>query len=592
MPNQPRHCRAVRDPYEHEGPWILLTLVLLGAAVAGIWQMPDRIHSDCALCLEEAELLVGGAVPCCDFVDTNPPLVAYLNVPPVLLARALGISPILAFHCCVLLLLAVSTAEIRWLLRNPRAGLRPMESGLVLLAWVGFYLLVDWHGNVGQREHLFVLLYVPYLMLRVLRHRGGSAPGWPAVLLGIQAGLGASLKPHFLVLAAVVECLLIFCPSKTATRPPRSSLSPLPSPLSPFLSPENLALAGVVAAYLLHWLLAPAAMREAFFGRWVPMICRGYHAADSGYRDLADGIVADPVAAAGLVAIVGAVALGTRPRTHLREQFLALGALGVMGLAIAFYQKKGWPYQRLPFEVAGVLGLALWGSRWLGGRPGGADVPGCQEKKGQSGRRECPPRQDECPPRQENGARRFGFFGPAILVGVLLSVWFVGRKTSANVEPANYAALRQIVEARTRPGDRVMVLATSPSPGEPMLLKTGRRPGSRYLNCMPLVMLYADWKPAGDRSLYRSRDEAPAEELRFLADLQDDVRTRQPRLVIVNNRDTWYGLPDHFNIFDYLVHAGWTRQALASYRPIPGPEGWKVFERATPVTSPRPPGGG
>ena len=123
-----------------------------------------------------------------------------------------------------------------------------------------------------------------------------------------------------------------------------------------------------------------------------------------------------------------------------------------------------------------------------------------------------------------------------------------------------------------------MVLATSPSPGEPMLLKTGRRPGSRYLNCMPLVMLYADWKP-GDGPFYRSRDEAPAEELRFLADLLDDVRLRRPRLVIVNNMQTWYGLPDHFNIFDYLVHTGWTRQALASYHEIRGPEGWKVFER-------------
>ena len=163
-------------------------------------------------------------------------------------------------------------------------------------------------------------------------------------------------------------------------------------------------------------------------------------------------------------------------------------------------------------------------------------------------------------------------------------VWFVGRKTSANVEPPVYAALRYIVEARTQPGDRVMVLATSPSPGEPMLLKTGRRPGSRYLNCMPLVMVYADWKPADGR-LYRSRAEAPAEELRFLADLRDNVRARRPRLVIVNNMQTWYGLPDHFNIYDYLVHAGWTQQALASYHEIGGPEGWKVFERAVPWRS-------
>ena len=98
-----------------------------------------------------------------------------------------------------------------------------------------------------------------------------------------------------------------------------------------------------------------------------------------------------------------------------------------------------------------------------------------------------------------------GFVLLAIFLGLLLAVWFIGRKTSANVEPADYAALRHIVEARTQPGDRVMVLATSPSPGEPMLLKTGRRPGSRYLNCMPLVMLYADWRPADGRLLPLAR---------------------------------------------------------------------------------------
>jgi hypothetical protein len=552
----------------------LLICTLFGAAVLGVWQMPARIHSDCALCLEQAELLLDGAVPCCDFVDTNPPLIAYLNVPPALAARALGISPILAFHGFVLLLLAASTLELRWLLRNPRSGLRPAETGVFLLAWVGCYLVVDWRGNTGQREHLFALLYVPYLMLRVLRHRGagardsGSAGGTPlAVLLGIQAGLGAALKPHFLVAVAAVECFLML--SSLVARARRNGT--LYTPLSTLHAPENLALAGVVAAYLLHWLLVPAAMREAFFGRWVPLICRGYHAVDVRYGDMLAGIVADPMAAMAAVATLGAVVLGMRPRTHLREYFLALGGLGAMGLCAAFYQQKGWAYQRLPFEAAGALTLALLASRWL--RSAGARSPAKS------------PARTGAQPRFFAALRTtqssLGRFGLMALVGALLAAWLVGRRVSANVEPSNYARLRQVVEARTRPGDRVMVLATSPSPGEPMLLRTGRRPGSRYLNCMPLVMVYADWKPSGG-DLYRSRDEAPAEERRFLADLQDDVRLRGPRLVIINDMNTWYGLPARFNIYNYLVHAGWTRQALAGYHAISGPEGWKVFERPNP----------
>ena len=90
--------------------------------------------------------------------------------------------------------------------------------------------------------------------------------------------------------------------------------------------------------------------------------------------------------------------------------------------------------------------------------------------------------------------------------------------------------------------------------------------------------------------IYRSPDEAPAEERLFLADLLDNVRMRRPRLVIVNNMPTWYGLPEHFNIFDYLVHAGWTRQALAAYREYPRPGRLEGFRAGDPrgAACPRP----
>ena len=185
----------------------------------------------------------------------------------------------------------------------------------MLLAWVGFYFLVDWRGNIGQREHLFVLLYVPYLVLRVLRHREGTGTGAtcakpPAgrrtndarplcptplsVLLGIQAGFGSSLKPYFLLAAVAVECFLTLSSTIGTRRRIILRLSHLHSPRSS--PPENIALAGIVAAYLLHWSAGPGSDARGFFGRWVPLICRGYHAVDVGYRECGRHL-ADPVAA-------------------------------------------------------------------------------------------------------------------------------------------------------------------------------------------------------------------------------------------------------------------------------------------------------
>ena len=61
--------------------------------------------------------------------------------------------------------------------------------------------------------------------------------------------------------------------------------------------------------------------------------------------------------------------------------------------------------------------------------------------------------------------------------------------------------------------------------------------------------------------------------------MEDDVVRLQPRLIIVGNYPSVRILPVGFNTFDYLVYSGWTRNVLASYREVPGPQDWKVFER-------------
>jgi hypothetical protein len=160
----------------------------------------------------------------------------------------------------------------------------------------------------------------------------------------------------------------------------------------------------------------------------------------------------------------------------------------------------------------------------------------------------------------------------------MLVVWFLGRSGSARPDPPEYVALRRIVEQRSQPGDRVLVVANSVRPAYPMLVQLGRRPGSRYLGC-PIGLFYADREPTADQPLYRRQEEAPAEERRFLDELREDVERLQPKLIIVNASPGWLGLPKDFNTFEYLIYSGWAEQSLKPYREVSGPEGWKVFER-------------
>jgi hypothetical protein len=166
------------------------------------------------------------------------------------------------------------------------------------------------------------------------------------------------------------------------------------------------------------------------------------------------------------------------------------------------------------------------------------------------------------------------------LFGGVLAVWFIGRPGPARPDRADYAALRQIVAQRTCPGDRVLVMATSVRPAYPMLLQLGCRPGSRYSTAGVVALIYAGVRPPAGQPSYRRYDEAPFEERRVLNEYRDDVKRYQPALIIVHNGPGWFGLPDDFNMFEYLVYCGWAEESLKGYREVSGPKGWKVFVRA------------
>jgi hypothetical protein len=388
-----------------------------------------------------------------------------------------------------------------------------------------------------------VLTYVPYLLLRILRYRKGSVAIWFAVLLGLQAGLGTSLKPHFLAEAVVVEIVLVLSSRRWRT----------------LVQPECLALVGVVTAYVAHWLFVPAAMRDAFFFRWVPLICSGYRSCDASYRDIAERILYSPFSPAALVGVLAAVLLlSMRRRLRLNLYLLALATFAVMGMAMLWFQHKGFTYHSIPFDTAGLLCLTMVGLS--------------------NGKRE---RTSGVTKRSPLASWR-AIAGRCLMLGIffgLLLAWFVGRPNSARPDSPEYAALRQIVGQRTRPGDRVLVIVNSTRPAYPMLVQLGCRTGGRYLTCFPIAYLYAGVEPTGDRPVYRRYDEAPAGERLFLDELRDDVKQFQPRLIIVHAGPGWFGLPKNFNTFEYLRYTGWAQQSLKPYREIPGPQGWKVFER-------------
>jgi hypothetical protein len=313
---------------------------------------------------------------------------------------------------------------------------------------------------------------------------------------------------------------------------------------------ENFAMAAVIFAYVIHWFFVPAEMRDAYFHRWLPLAVRGYGAYNMSYGDIWRGVYTAPIALTALASTLVAIMMASRRRSRLRLHLLAFAVLAAGGLLIVFLQHKGFTYHRILFESAGLLCLAVMAST---------------AERRVAGRSVLLP------------SRTASLF--MLAIGLLVTAWFIER-SFVHPDPPEYVALQRILQRRSQPGDRVLILATSVRPAYPMLLRLGRKQGSRYGCAMHLALLYAGAAPPGDgRPIYRRGDEAPAEERQFLRELGDDVAQLQPRLVIINDQPGWQGLPDGFNVHEYLVYTGWTKDALRPYHELPGPKGWRVFER-------------
>ena len=307
----------------------------------------------------------------------------------------------------------------------------------------------------------------------------------------------------------------------------------------------------VVSGVLAHWLIVPAAMREAYFGRWLPLVNYGYGAYNVTLEKVAQTILESPISLAAAAGALTAVMVGRRRHARLRQHLIALAALAGMALILIFLQKKGWSCHRVPLNVAGLLCLAMLviegAGHWAVGRRPGVSL-------GQ-------------------------WIVGSLVLGVILVVWFMVRWDARKPSP-ELVALQRIVAEHSAPGDRVLVVAASVSPAYPLLVQTDRRPGSRFLYAFPIACLYAD-APSTEagRFIYRIRSESPAEEQQFLDELEEDAIRRRPQLIIVQDSSESVALPGGFNIFDYLVASGWAQKVLGPYHELSGPEGWMVFER-------------
>ncbi len=493
-------------------------LVLLATVLAD----PLHVNRDCGALLFAGRMLLEGRLPFVDYYDLNPPLIDYVLTVPALAARLVPLPLPLVFNLMVVALVGLSWRLTRRALRG--SGLTS-ESTASVAALTPLALSIlsrdDAWGRMefGQREHLFFLLAMPYLVARWRRWEG-QPPGMGfAVGIGAAAGVFGSLKPVFLATLAAPEALWLI----------------LHRDRRRLVGPETVALAAVVAAYGAHFAVLPLAVRDAFFHRWLPLIAHGYAAYDAPLAGL--------LTHRGVVVTLGAAALPllVRPRSASPGWRLALPFSCVTAAAAAGFvaQHKGWPYHLLP-AIGGAIAVVFV----------------LLAESTEAGRR-----------LRATPAARAAALGALALAGLLCAV-AGALLVRYGAAPRLSTAYHVVIASRSEPGDAILFLDTDILPQHPTLLELGRRPGSRYYgNLFTLPMLYRGARTTAAGFPYHLGAAMPEEERRLLNELAEDVRRFAPRIVFIPTGPAM-ALPPGFSILQWLNATGWTARALAAYAPL------------------------
>ncbi len=149
------------------------------------------------------QLLAGGSYTK-DFFEINPPMILYVYSPVILLSQCLRLSRMMVFDIYVYGLTALTLAWVyhfltRWLINNDQ-GLK-----LVVMISVALSLLILPLSDFGQREHLALILTIPYFFSAAAQLNNNKISYYLLVPVGILAAIGFCLKPYFLLSFLLVE---------------------------------------------------------------------------------------------------------------------------------------------------------------------------------------------------------------------------------------------------------------------------------------------------------------------------------------------------------------------------------------------------
>jgi len=180
--------------------WMSAAVAVLLALIGTVAVWRGLAWSDTIWLMHVAGRLLEGDRLYRDIIEINPPLIYWVAIPVVMVAKATDTDPIRLYDGAVLAL-AFASILVTWRLL---ARLLPYPRQLAVLPLLIFVLItLPGRAVFDEREHLITILLLPWLVLCAVRLTALTDPHY-ALPLGAGTGIAVALKPYYLLPVALV----------------------------------------------------------------------------------------------------------------------------------------------------------------------------------------------------------------------------------------------------------------------------------------------------------------------------------------------------------------------------------------------------
>lgn len=311
--------------------WIIIFLIFITAVFI---QSHLLLSWDISWFLSITQKFLAGGNYVTAFMDMNPPISIYAQIPTVLLSNSTGMNivlttRILTFTLSIISFLTCTTLINRLFTKKERL----LRTALLIAISICFFLLPTY--EFGQREHLFLLLTMPYFLQITYFAENKNTPWHLSTWVGLLAGIGFLMNIEYIVLFLVLELYLMLKHKK----------------LSSILRIDSLLILLILAGYIASTLL----FTPAYFNIILPLVTFLYY---KTFNNTWQVLLLNPVLISWLAVLI-LFPLHIKSMKHRPLAIILL--ILTTGCMIQFMlTQKIWYYHMLPTLAFSLLLLILY----------------------------------------------------------------------------------------------------------------------------------------------------------------------------------------------------------------------------------------